>query len=359
MYKINAINPDIINFHLDHFLEPASRLMVGFRDGELSFKGQLGRKNVIKLTYLVIPGSPTWKFLDKYSSPSELKKLLCGSWNDLLQIVADVDNLMNGDDWKCSLTKSAYEKEKYQGKIIRNGNIYVDSFNDIIKHIFVDELYEHYLDKFQFVKSMNLKVCPYCGRQKINVASIPGRRDSKPPIDHFLPKSKYPFLAVSLYNMIPCCTVCNDISNKGDFDPLDGEIGLENPHEFSDDHVKFDGIFPDLSREMDENEYDVNMIFNPQSLAKGYRDNLKLEAFYRDEKQEMMDMYSGMIHFSKGRKEFLKVLGVDENYMGDIERSIVGFPLDGKVSVRLLYKFKKELFEKLLKMFPMSNQQSI
>lgn len=352
MYKINAINPNFITLHLEHFLESASRLIVGFRDGRLSFKGQLGRKNVITFTYMVMQGSPTWKFLDKYSSSSELKKLLCGSWNDLLKIVADVDNLMNGNDWKCPLIMSAYEKGKYQGKIIQNDNIFIDSFNDILKHIFVEELYEHYLDKFQFVKSMNLKVCPYCGRQKINVASISGKRDSKPPIDHFLPKSKYPFFAVSLHNMIPCCTVCNDISNKGDFDPLDGEIGLENPYEFVNDHVKFDGIFPDLSREMDESEYGVNMIFNPQSLAKGYRDSLKLEAFYRDEKQEMMDMYSGMIHFSNGRKEFLRMLGVDDNYMCDIERSVIGFPLDGKVSARLLYKFKKELFEKLLTMFP-------
>lgn len=72
-------------------------------------------------------------------------------------------------------------------------------------------------------------VCPYCGRQRINVASLPGKRPSKPPIDHFLPKRKYPFLAVSFYNLIPCCTNCNELANKGDFDPLEGDLGLEIP----------------------------------------------------------------------------------------------------------------------------------
>lgn len=356
MYKISGVDRKNIDAHLDLLEEKARRLMADFRDGKLDFEGSLGRNKAIHFVFRVIPKSPTWFFLDKYSQSSYLKKLLTGSWKELLEIVDDVNTMMSEKIWKQKLTKEKYEKRHYQAmKISIDGTIVVDNFNDILRHIFVEELYEKEFDKYQFVKNMNLKVCPYCGRQKINVASIPNKRVSKPPIDHFLPKSKYPFLAVSFYNLIPCCTTCNDMANKGEFDPLDGDVGLENPYDFVDGHVRFEGIFPDFDYEMDEDKYDVNMHFMPLSLSKGYKDSLKLEEFYRDEKTEMIDMYSNMIHFSEGRSESLKAIGIDVAFMNDFQRRVVGIPLDGKASVRLLYKFKKELFEQLVKMFHISD----
>lgn len=352
MYKIDDVDEKLLTEHLNVFQEKAQILMVEFRDGQLEFKGHLGTKNIIKITYKVAPNSPTWKFLNKYSQPVELKKLLCGSWEEMLEIIDDINSMMEDEIWKGKLTKEKYSKRQYQStQTLFDGTMLVDSFNDILYHIFVEELYEKVLDKYQFIKNMNLMVCPYCGRQRINVASLPGKRPSKPPIDHFLPKRKYPFLAVSFYNLIPCCTNCNELANKGDFDPLEGDLGLENPHDFVDNHVLFKGEFPDFDNEMAYEKYTVTMSFNPSSLAKGYKETLKLEAFYQEEQQTMMDMYSNMIHLSESRKDFLKTLGVSGGYLDNIQRSVLGFPLDGKTSVRLFYKFKKELFEQLLAKF--------
>lgn len=352
MYKINNVDTNTQNSHLSLFEEKAQHLMIGFRDGTLELNGHIGTKQIVNVIYKVDPKSPTWAFLNKYSHSHELKKLLCGSWNELLEIIDDVNSMFGETEWKNKLTKEKINKKQYQAiHILANGSISVDSFNDILYHIFVDELYEKLFDKYQFVADMNLMVCPYCGRQRINVASLPGKRPSKPPIDHFLPKRKYPFLAVSLYNLIPCCTTCNELANKGEFDPLDGEPGIENPHDFDDNHVRFKGVFPDLDKEMAYSEYNVSMEFNPSSLSKGYRDTLKLEAFYQDEKQTMIDMYSNVVHQSDARKEFLKTLGVSDEYLNNFQRSVLGFPLDGQTSVRLFYKYKKELFEQLLAKF--------
>lgn len=349
MYKILNVTDDMLEKHWETLRKRALELMQGFRDGTMTFEGKVGTKHIEKFIYKVCPNSPTWKFLDKYSDMENLKALLCGSWKDIVAIINDIKIWNEGKNWKSSLTKKSFLAGDYfySGKD-EDGFILVDNFHDILYHIFVEELYENSLDKLQFIKGLNLKVCPYCGRNKINVASYEHRRDSKPPIDHFLPKSKYPFLAVSFGNLIPCCTTCNDMANKGDFDPAGNDVMLlENPYEFEDRHVCFEGVFPDMVS-MNEEDYDVNMQFSPSCLSVGYREYLKLEEFYKDEKQKMIDMHENLVTFSEGRKKDLSALGIEDEYLNDLQRQVIGFRLDGKASVREFYKFKKEMFEQLL-----------
>lgn len=55
--------------------------------------------------------------------------------------------------------------------------------------------------------SLNLSVCPYCNRQYI--FGTDNSRKVGAQFDHFYSKSKYPYLALSFYNLIPCCPTCN------------------------------------------------------------------------------------------------------------------------------------------------------
>ncbi len=52
---------------------------------------------------------------------------------------------------------------------------------------------------------LGISVCPYCNRNFIYNA---GKKRSS-ELDHFYPKDVYPWLAVSFYNLIPSCKVCN------------------------------------------------------------------------------------------------------------------------------------------------------
>jgi hypothetical protein len=62
----------------------------------------------------------------------------------------------------------------------------------------------------------DLGVCPACDGQK------PDEADSKvsADVDHFLPKSKYPFLSCHEHNLLPLCISCNRFF-KLDTDPID------------------------------------------------------------------------------------------------------------------------------------------
>jgi hypothetical protein len=43
-------------------------------------------------------------------------------------------------------------------------------------------------------------------------------KELMPEIDHFYPKDKYPFLAVSFFNLIPSCLTCNGLSAMSNTD---------------------------------------------------------------------------------------------------------------------------------------------
>lgn len=61
---------------------------------------------------------------------------------------------------------------------------------------------------YEFQKELGVTVCPYCNSNFILIyESSTGR--TRATLDHFFDKSRYPFLAISIYNLIPSCKPCN------------------------------------------------------------------------------------------------------------------------------------------------------
>ncbi|MCT4776473.1 MULTISPECIES: HNH endonuclease [Exiguobacterium] len=134
---------------------------------------------------------------------------------------------------------------------------FLDCYSSFSKGRFIDE--NTYWSRIDYVECYNINVCPYCNAQfiftirsdnqnsshharkikkEIEKDSPPLRRGTSPELDHFIPKDKYPLLAMSPYNLVPCCKVCNQ-SLKGtiDFNYQDFyspfEQGIENAFRFS------------------------------------------------------------------------------------------------------------------------------
>lgn len=63
-----------------------------------------------------------------------------------------------------------------------------------------------------WAKRIGVKICPYCNRSFIYTLS----NGTRPQYDHFYPKSLYPYLSISLYNLIPCCSICNNSKKDED-----------------------------------------------------------------------------------------------------------------------------------------------
>lgn len=75
-------------------------------------------------------------------------------------------------------------------------------------------------DAYKFCKTMDINVCIYCNAQLTHTVIRKGEKKIRPQIDHFFPQSRFPMFALSFYNLIPSCPVCNTIKRE-DFYNLD------------------------------------------------------------------------------------------------------------------------------------------
>lgn len=84
---------------------------------------------------------------------------------------------------------------------------------------------------YLFIDSVDNTVCPYCNRSYTHSVFEGGECSGRPELDHFLPKSIFPFFAVSIYNLIPVCHTCNHTkSNDQVVDIINGSFEFTHFH---------------------------------------------------------------------------------------------------------------------------------
>lgn len=71
---------------------------------------------------------------------------------------------------------------------------------------------------YELAKKISVNVCPYCNRTYTLILGDDFDKGTRFEYDHFFNKSDYPYLALSFYNLIPSCHVCNsNFKKKSDF----------------------------------------------------------------------------------------------------------------------------------------------
>lgn len=64
---------------------------------------------------------------------------------------------------------------------------------------------------YWLAKLMDINTCVYCNRQyTFTIIDEKGNRVVRPQFDHWFPQSQYPEMALSYFNLIPSCALCND-----------------------------------------------------------------------------------------------------------------------------------------------------
>ena len=91
---------------------------------------------------------------------------------------------------------------------------------------------------YELVARLGVKVCPYCNRLFTTTVNTQ-KHKVRPQLDHFRNKKDYPFLALSINNLIPVCGVCNLLK-------LDRDADLIYPYEecFADEEHVFKSNIP-------------------------------------------------------------------------------------------------------------------
>lgn len=88
---------------------------------------------------------------------------------------------------------------------------------------------KEYLTALMNTSGVELRCCPYCNSDLLYAFGF--RRNkiefARSALDHFYPKSLYPFLAISLCNLVPSCYRCNT-TFKGAVNPMSS--GIAHPY---------------------------------------------------------------------------------------------------------------------------------
>lgn len=185
----------------------------------------------------------------------------------------------------------------------------------------------------------NINVCPYCNRNFINPIykdfSYGGDYTKwSPDVEHFFPKSIYPFLSLSISNLLPSCSFCNKI--KHDFDTYNKNC--VSPYEVNKDEFTFDFELEDsVSKKItliSKNKYTNSDILN-------------LENLYNDvHKNYINEIFDDILKYPESYKESFKKFNISED---EYKRTFRTYYKEEDFNKHPLSKMTKDLMLELKK----------
>lgn len=235
-----------------------------------------------------------------------------------------LDSLLNDDNLRILVTSHSFLLKQIASQLkLTNPDFFGKKSNSnfILRNVFIDYAYDNSLfDKLEFIKSINIDTCPYCNRNYIYFLSKD--KKIKPQIDHFYPKSKYPFFAVSFYNLIPSCQTCNGFGAKEEKDPI--EEDLVNPYDLKSTDFKLSYTINSINA--------LNPLLNKNSVTikfikklKGHIDVFKLEEFYQQHSDHALELIiKSRLKYSSQYRDYLKTYSGFKFSDEEIDRLILG-----------------------------------
>lgn len=224
---------------------------------------------------------------------------------------------------------------------------YIDTTSNdykILYNIFISHAYEKNLDKWNFISRIKIDTCPYCNRNYIYTTSK--NKKIKPEIDHFYPKSKYPILGVSYFNLIPSCKSCNGFGAKEEKDPLSER--LVSPYL----QIKDDFVFTHKIK----NIAIINPLIGKSDVAVKFKhkiqshcDIFNLDALYELHHDHALELViKQRLKFSKKHREYLSSYKGLKFSNSEINRMILGnYTLEKDQHKRPLSKMYQDIGKEL------------
>ncbi len=184
--------------------------------------------------------------------------------------------------------------------------------NKILRNEIFEKEYDNWSTRtrygaYKFVEQLDLKTCPYCNR---NYTFIVNETDGKlrPEIDHFYPKSIYPFLAMSFYNLIPSCPICNHTKSDTQKDDL------LHPYEVESADIHFTYIPNSINfAALEQEKYNFNSF---EIEINGNESNIelfKLEELYRQHKDIVLELLIKKAYYPQSYIKELEGFGFTED----------------------------------------------
>jgi len=284
---------------------------------------------------------------EQFGSKYSLEDFLIGDSSKLKEILLDYRNLSEEKQEEFKKAFAPYFINQYEQKLAvtpkKKENIYT----------YENEKYNAYT----LCEMLDINICPYCNKNAIvTIANIENDVFTRPTLDHFLDKATYPFFALSLYNLIPSCHICNS-HIKGSI-PFDIDTHI---HPYFDDFnkIKEFGIDKNLLS-LVHKESDFEIVFQDKKgistkdkeKAENHIKDFGLETLYTSHKDKVLELvdfsraynenaFENLVNTFKDSTEIFK----DTN---DVKRLLLGHHVeDENIDKRPLNKLVKDISDKL------------
>lgn len=217
--------------------------------------------------------------------------------------------------------------------------------------------WQHY-NAYNLAKNLQVNVCPYCNRQYtftiIDTKTNKGK--TRPEFDHFFSKAKYPYLALSFYNLIPSCKICNSTFKgqkewklKSHIHPYLNQFG--NDCKFSLKLKEGKGVDFFYGKE-DAFEITLKNKGNEQIRDKiqGNINDLFLEPIYNEHKDYVKEIIQKSVIYSDSyiNSLFYQFEGTLFSSMADVQKMVNNnYILEEDLDKRVLSKLTKDISEEL------------
>ncbi|AVK51273.1 hypothetical protein AXY43_26475 [Clostridium sp. MF28] len=193
---------------------------------------------------------------------------------------------------------------------------------------------------YNFIKEIGVMTCPYCNRIYTNLI-IGQSKSYKPALDHFYPKTNYPYLALSLFNLIPSCNICNSSFKS------DTILNIHNLYNtgFENDYIFKFKVIDDTKPITNKN---IKIKIEPKTgicMETQHSINLfELESSYNTHKDIVVNMYKQRKKYSNTEIRRLIKLGCYTSIPNFVEQVVLNGPIDkSKFSEVPLAKFKRDI----------------
>jgi len=218
--------------------------------------------------------------------------------------------------------------------------------------------YDNKINKPSFAKNVGLTCCPYCNREYIFRIYDYKNRENRTlaVLDHYYDKGKYPYLALSFYNLIPSCNICNSkFKTVIDFNIVPHLHPYENSF---NKKAKFSQFFNNVNEENKKysllSKERISLSLKPLDkkdiAAQNTIDTFRLETLYQEHKDIVLELIQ--------KREIYPDSYIDDlfhQYEGtlfknreDVLRHITGGYVEDKdINKRPLSKLIKDISEEL------------
>jgi hypothetical protein len=195
-----------------------------------------------------------------------------------------------------------------------------------------------------FQENIEVHTCYYCNIDFINTFKKNNETKNAFTLDHVLEKADYPFLALSLYNLVPSCYVCNSKvkDSKISFD----KFSPTNKDFDFDERVKFKSFIssPNLQIEKEQDFY-IKLIENYSNKYDKYIESLNLNDRYDYHKYKVLEMIQKRREYPDSRIKELSDL--TKKTQEEVKQDLFGIYTSEDLHKRPLSKLIKDISEEL------------